>query len=84
MKGREKGRKMAKAKRAKPQDTPRRPFDWGPVREAALILALVLGLGLSAMFVAASDATAVRLLWFAGNIGYQLAALEQAISELLP
>ena len=84
MKGREKGRKMAKAKRAKPQDTPRRPFDWGPVREAALILALVLGLGLSAMFVAASDATAVRLLWFAGNIGYQLATLEQAISELLP
>ena len=75
---------MAKARKVKPQKTPHKPLDWGPVREAVLILALVLGLGFSAMVVAASEATAVRLLWFAGNIGYQLAALEQTISELLP
>ena len=75
---------MAKAGKAKSKETPRQPLDWGPVREAVLILALVLGLGVSAMVVAASEATAVRLLWFAGNFGYQLAALEQAVSELLP
>ncbi len=74
---------MAKARKARPQETPRRSL-WGPVREAVLIFALVLGLGFSAMVVAGSEATAVRLLWFAGNIGYQLAALEQVISELLP
>lgn len=57
---------------------------WSPLRETGLVLGLLLLLGLKLGFDGLTESSSFELLWLAGEVGYHLAAAEEAFSYLLP
>ena len=57
---------------------------WSPLREAALVLGLLLLLGLKLGYDGLTESSSFELLWLAGEVGYHLAAAEEAFSYLMP
>ena len=57
---------------------------WSPGREAALVFGLLLLLGLKLGYDGLTESSSFELLWLAGEVGYHLAAAEEAFSYLMP
>ena len=55
----------------------------GPLREFGLLLALLLVLGANLALDSLAESSSLELLWFAGEVGYHLAAAEEALGFLL-
>ena len=56
----------------------------GTLRELGLLLTLLLVLGIKLGWDSLVESSSLELLWFAGEVGYHLAAAEEALSFLLP
>ena len=56
----------------------------GPLRELGLLSVLVLALGLKLGWDSLAESSSLQILWFAGEVGYRLAAAEEMLSFLLP
>lgn len=73
-------RTKRKGKRT-PRQHARKP---GYLGEALIVLVLLSVVGVKLAYDAASESSAVELLWFAGEVGYHLAAAEEVLHLLLP
>ena len=62
----------------------RRRWRLGPLRELGLVLVLLLVLGAKLGWDSLAESSSVEMLWFAGEVGYHLAAAEEALGFLLP
>ncbi len=62
----------------------RRRWRLDPLRELGLVLVLLLVLGAKLGWDSLAESSSVELLWFAGEVGYHLAAAEEALGSLLP
>lgn len=75
---------MSSKRRGKARKSKGRPWRPGPLRELGLLLALLLVLGVKLGWDSLAGRSSLQLLWFAGEVGYHLAAAEEALSFLLP
>ena len=73
-------RTKRKGKRT-PRRRARKP---GYLGEALIVLVLISVVGGKLAYDAAVESSAVELLWFAGEVGYHLAAAEEVLHLLLP
>ncbi len=56
----------------------------GALREFGLLLFLLTLLGARLGWDSLAESSSLELLWFAGELGYHLAAAEEALGSLLP
>ncbi len=56
----------------------------GPLRELGLLFVLLSLLGAKLGWDSLADSSSIELLWLAGELGYHLAAAEEALGVLLP
>ena len=62
------------------------PRSWqsGPLRELGWLLGALAVLGAKLGWDSLTESSSLELLWFAGEVGYHLAAAEEALGFLLP
>ncbi len=56
----------------------------GPLHEFCWLLGLLAVLGAKLGWDSLAESSFLKLLWFAGEVGYHLAAAEEALNFLLP
>ncbi|MDJ0942168.1 MAG: hypothetical protein QNJ30_01795 [Kiloniellales bacterium] len=75
---------MSRKRRQGPSKGKRRRWRPGPLGELGLLSALLLVLVAKLGWDSLAASSSLDLLWFAGEVGYHLAAAEEALSFLLP
>ncbi len=75
---------MSRQRRQRPFTGKRRRWEPGPLRELGLLSALLLVLVAKLAWDSLTSSSSLELLWFAGELGYHLAAAEEALGFLMP